>query len=265
MRTRDWTIGKYKELCEVATESGREVMGVGEYLTITSPERKLVIRHDIDLSCKSAFPIAGLESCYQFRTSYYFRKRTFDPKIVYEISSLGHEIGYHYEVLDRSKGNFDVAKDLFTEELNLFRKEADIKTVCAHLNPVTVFDNRDFWKEYRLEDFGLIGEAYLSMNSGKTMYFTDTDRTWEETDYEFKDLMLGEDKAKRPKVKTTDELLAFIKKYSGDVYLNIHPERWANNFIDYAKMRIRDALSCQTKFVLKSSPNLRKLLSYVYN
>lgn len=108
MKTRDWTIEKYRELCALIKDSGRAVLPVVDYLSNPSEGRKMVIRHDVDISAKKALSMAGVEHCFGFRTSYYFRKRTFSPKIMYQVSQLGHEVGYHYEVLDRTRGDYSL-------------------------------------------------------------------------------------------------------------------------------------------------------------
>jgi hypothetical protein len=264
MKTRDWTIERYRDLCVLIKDSGRVVLPVVDYLSNLSEGRKMVIRHDVDISAKKALSMAGVEHCFGFRTSYYFRKRTFSPKIMYQVSQLGHEVGYHYEVLDRTRGDYSLGERIFKEDLEQFRSREDIKTVCMHGNPLTSSDNRDFWKRYRLSDFGLVGECYLSFDPNKIVYFTDTDRTWECTPYEFKDVMIGEDRSKRPKVRTTDELFRFLQEYSGDVYLLTHPERWSVDFPSHVKMAIRDHLACAVKYMLARSPALRKVSWYIY-
>jgi len=45
---------------------------------------------------------------------------------------LGHEIGYHYEVLSKANGDYETAVELFEQELSEFRKITDVKTICMH-------------------------------------------------------------------------------------------------------------------------------------
>ena len=39
---------------------------------------------------------------------------------------LGHEVGYHYEVLSKAKGDYEKAIQMFEQELNEFRKKVDV-------------------------------------------------------------------------------------------------------------------------------------------
>ena len=46
------------------------------------------------------------------------------------IHDLGHEVGYHYEVLSKANGDYEKAVELFEQELSEFRKIIDVKTIC---------------------------------------------------------------------------------------------------------------------------------------
>ena len=43
-----------------------------------------------------------------------------------------NEVGYHYEVLSKAKGDYEKAVELFEQELKEFRKIVDVKTICMH-------------------------------------------------------------------------------------------------------------------------------------
>ena len=51
----------------------------------------------------------------------------FKAEIMQEIEKKGHEVGYHYEVLDKAKGNYGKAMKIFEAELGEFRKICDVK------------------------------------------------------------------------------------------------------------------------------------------
>ena len=99
----------------------------------------------------------GIQSTYYFRVPY-----TFKPDIIGKIRGLGHEVGYHYEVLSKANGDYEKAVELFEQELNEFRKICEVKTICMHGSPLSKYDNRDLWTRYDFRDFGIVGEAYLS-------------------------------------------------------------------------------------------------------
>jgi hypothetical protein len=53
--------------------------------------------------------MARLETDRGFRATYYFhgphRGRVFDVRAMTELERMGHEVGYHYETLDRAGGD----------------------------------------------------------------------------------------------------------------------------------------------------------------
>jgi hypothetical protein len=82
-----------------------------------SPESNyIILRHDVDSRPGMALKMAELENRKDICSTYYFRftKNIFDPGIIRRVSDLGHEIGYHYEVLSKAGGNFEEAIRLLT-------------------------------------------------------------------------------------------------------------------------------------------------------
>jgi hypothetical protein len=165
----------------------------------------------------------GIQSTYYFRFPY-----TFKPDIIGKIHDLGHEVGYHYEVLSKANGDYEKAVELFEQELKEFRKIIDVKTICMHGSPLSKYDNRDLWKRYDFKEFGIVGEAYLSITD--VNYFSDTGRSWNWKN-KMRDFMVDNNNDKDLiGVNTTDELIGLIK--SGRVerlYILAHPERWASD------------------------------------
>ena len=72
--------------------------------TDPSPFRSpfVILRHDIDLLPQNALAFARIQHEMGISGSYYFRAvpESWDEKIIKEIHSMGHEVGYHYEDMD---------------------------------------------------------------------------------------------------------------------------------------------------------------------
>jgi len=104
MRMRDFTMEKYKKLCLALLDSGYAPLTVESYLTGKQHNSKfIVLRHDIDRKPKNALRMAELEHELGIQSTYYFRvPYTFKPDIIGKIHDLGHEVGYHYEVLSKA-------------------------------------------------------------------------------------------------------------------------------------------------------------------
>ena len=121
---RDFTLNRYQELCSAIVQSGYNAVGVKDYLLTQPKEKNIIMRHDVDKKPGNALKMAKLEKALGITSTYYFRsaKDVFNPDIIKEIEKVGHEVGYHYEVLDKAKGNFGKAIKIFEEELNIFKE-----------------------------------------------------------------------------------------------------------------------------------------------
>ena len=234
------------ETCATLLRSGYSVSTVASYLeNPKQAQNVLIMRHDVDRKPHCALLMAQVEHEFNIKSTYYFRfnKKVFHPRLIREIAKMGHEIGYHYEVLDKAKGNHGRAIEIFKNELDEFRKIAEVKTICMHGNPLTEWDNRDIWGKHDFNDFGLIGEAYLSFSD--ITYLSDTGRTWRNK-YKVKDWLPSAtyakiEKAGGPAISSTDKLIELIKSVEIRlIYLLVHPERWSNSITEWTFEYLRD-------------------------
>jgi hypothetical protein len=119
---------------------------------------------------------------------------------------------------------------MFQSNLDKLREICEIKTICMHGRPLSKFDNRDLWKHYDFKDFGLTGEAYLSVGE-KLNYFSDTGRTWG-AGSNLRDYIPG--KNEQVFANTTDDLIGLIeRKELNNLYILTHPERWPSSVIGW--------------------------------
>jgi hypothetical protein len=237
---RDFTMAKYGELCRVLLGAGYTPVTVERYLAGGSGGRTVILRHDVDRKPENALKMAELEHALGVASTYYFRHPyTFIPEIIEQVLSLGHEVGYHYEVLAKAKGDYEEAIGLFARELEEFRALCDVRTICMHGSPLSRYDNRDLWKRYDFGEFGIAGEAYLSMAGKGLRYLTDTGRNWGGK-YSVRDAMPG---AGAVPVETTDDLTCWIESSGAEgLYLTVHPERWADSEIEWVSGSVKDLL-----------------------
>lgn len=233
--TLDFTLDKYRELCEATANSKYALQTMKEYLTLrASPGKLIIIRHDVDRKPEKAVKMAEIEREFGIGATYYFRfkKRVFQSHLIKAIASMGHEIGYHYETMDKAKGDCKKAIQMFKYELEEFRKVTEVKTICMHGNPFTPWLNRDLWNHYDFRDFGIIGEGYLSVQADKILYLTDTGRTWS-GNHNVKDY-LGESPGAQ--ISSTSDLINMIRAAAIDrMYIVAHPNRWSQYFLDWLR------------------------------
>ena len=103
MIMRDFTLSRYKDLCLALLDTGYTPLTVYSYLEGQKNNKLVVLRHDIDRKPKNALRMAELEHELGNQSTYYFRlPYTFKPDIIGKIHDLGHEVGYHYEVLSKA-------------------------------------------------------------------------------------------------------------------------------------------------------------------
>ena len=277
----DFTLAKYRELCEVIAKSEYVPLTVEKYLSLkVRPVLFIIIRHDVDSQPEYALKMAKLENEFGIASSYYFRyiKGLFREDIITEIARLGHEIGYHYEVLDKAKGNYALAIKIFEKELDDFRRLYDVKTIAQHGSPLkgnlaaisisgmftiaksliqhedvfTHWKSRDLWKKYNLRDFGIIGEAYLSIDFNEILYLSDTSRSWDSTRYKIKDLVDVSDTLYDPiKVKHTDDIIKLINEENINMCILVHANQWKEKFNEWLKWLLLQQIRNTVKIGLK--------------
>lgn len=233
----DFTLSKYEGICGAITDSVYTPVKIDTYFE-SQPARSIILRHDVDRKPENALKMAEIENKYNIKSTYYFRTRpdVFDATIIKKIADFGHEIGYHYEVLDTADGDFEGAIKIFEADLMRFRKIYDVKTICMHGNPLSKWTNKDLWGEYNFEDFGIIGEPYLSIDYTMVTYFTDTGRAWNGSRCSVKDVIDTRTNQAVGRIKNTDRIIGIIKEGNFDqICLLVHPNRWSDNMVDWMK------------------------------
>ncbi len=229
----DFTMTNYEELCRVILSSEYEPITVKSYIGKMAHDNNhnyIILRHDVDRNIFNALTMAAVEQRLGIQTTYYFRyPSTFQREFIEKIQSLDHEIGYHYEVLSKTQGDVHEAMKLFEQELNGFREYFDIRTICMHGSPLSCYDNRDLWDIISFTDFGIMGDASLSINDAR--YYSDSGRSWNGI-HNMRDFLpcglngVG--------IDTFDKIVNLIvDSPRGNLYLSVHPERWAVNPLDW--------------------------------
>lgn len=226
---KDFTLEMYRELVRFFLTSGYTICSVDDYLSGSNDARyRVIIRHDIDRRIHKAVDFAHIEHDLGIRATYYFRHPyTFQPPVIQKVRDMGHEIGYHYEVVSKTDGDPDLAGKLFQQELDDFRTYVPVKTICMHGAPLSKYDNRDFWNYFSFEAFDLSGEAYLSINN--VYYYSDTGRTWSNA-HKIRDRLQNQMNISSENVHSTLDLIRIIEiNKPRVVYILTHPERWAGS------------------------------------
>lgn len=243
----DFTYKSYERLLDSILKAGYHVVTVRDYLQGDRKPLTLILRHDVEWSSQRALAIAKLEQSYGFRSTFCFRVDTkaFNLEIMRELQSKGFEVGYHFNTLDRCKGDFEKAIDLFERELRLLREAGiDVHTVCSHGDPRVKKVGYKVNNEIFLKDPGLrsrnkiLGEAYLDIDFASLQYLSDAGVRWN-------------------KVSSTEELVSQIsQKKWPTVYILVHPDYWSQSPL--RAIALRAAAKCVRRLKINQAIILGK-------
>ncbi|MDG6218794.1 MAG: hypothetical protein QCI00_05085 [Candidatus Thermoplasmatota archaeon] len=238
---RDFTLQIYDRLCFAIKDSGYNPITFKSYCEgdFDAESNFIIIRHDVDKLPYNALKMAKIEKQHDILSTYFFRltKEVFSPKTMIEIEHLGHEIGYHYEVIDKARGDERKAIKIFERELEKLRNYCNISTICMHGNPMTPWLNRDLWETHDFNEYQIIGEPYITINYDEVLYLTDTGRSWKPKS-EIKDVAYTNPKFEGiiKDIDSTEKLIQYIRTRSlENACINIHPQRWNDEMIPWMK------------------------------
>ena len=231
---RDFTRKLYKELLSSMLNSGFEFYVLKELCAEEMKEPYIVLRHDVDRNPQNALRMAEIENGMGIKATYYFRvvKKVFDPEIIKKISSMGHEIGYHYEDLSAQHGDVEEALKSFKRNIEMLRELVPVNTVSMHGIPLSKYDNRKLMPHLNFAELEILCEPYSIVENMGLVYLTDTGRSWNNNLINVRDKVSSTSDFK---VKSTLRLIDAIRKeLSGkNMMLNIHPERWEDTVLPW--------------------------------
>jgi hypothetical protein len=234
----------YRRFLDTVLGAGYEPLTVRDYLGRDDlPERFVICRHDVDRKPANARKMARLEADRGVASTYYLRTKTFSTTLARTLSTLSHEVGYHYEDFVRAGGKLDRAHERFANNLAEFRRVAPVDTVCMHGNPLSPHDNRNMWlapEAPDFEDYDLLGEAYLSVDFETVTYFSDTGRTWRDGALKIRDHTMGEGDKSVSADETSDLVTLLAEGSVPHACVLTHPSRWADSYRELLTARVTD-------------------------
>ena len=182
--------------------------------------------------------------------TYYFRiiPVSFDQKIIRQILELGHEVGYHYEDVDlvnswrnkfliknynlENESLINLAYQSFCRNLQIFRKNFEIKTIYMHGSPRAKYNNTILWGKYNYKDLGIIGDAQFDLDWSEFGYITDTGRKWNAGDENIRDRVSSKINFN---FKATFDIIDNVDKLVNQMMISVHPQRWSDKSFPWFK------------------------------
>lgn len=258
---RDFTIQSYRQLLLAIQQAGYRIITFEEYITQRPTGKYIILRHDVDELAGNALRMAQEEHALGIKATYYFRivKQSNNPTIIRQIAAWGHEIGYHYEDLSVSQGDFSVAIKSFREHLEYFRQYYPVQTVCMHGSATSKFDNRTLWEHYQLSDFGLKGEPYLSLDFNQIYYLTDTGYAWDGGKYAVRDIVVNNHGLS---FHSTKEIIAALQPgtFPQECMILAHT-LWSPNLMQWILLHTREFFRNNIKYWSRNN----KFVAAIYN
>jgi hypothetical protein len=280
---RDFTLNMFVLLLESLRKAGYSFLRYED--SLKQPKGKFVIlRHDVDRNPANALLLAILERQSGIAGSYYFRAKRKEKERgnIGEIVRLGHEVGYHYENLSSSHGDMDQAMNTFEQDLAFFRQFYPVSTICMHGSPLSKHDNRFLWAFHNYHSFDIVAEPYFDLDITNTLYISDTGRRWDSKasirdtpgiktgntlipEWDKWSVIPSEKSMLRIKPGTgalydsfsfhgTEDIIEALSagKMPDKIMINIHPQRWHNNYFKWLTELVLQNLKNIVKRMMKN-------------
>ena len=271
----DFTIKIQEELIRALVNSGYDFITVNESLQ-TDKSRFIILRHDVEARYDNALEFAKIQHKYGIRGTYYFRilKNHYNPEVVKEITSLGHEAGYHYDDLTKCKGDLEKAIKRFESNLNQLNDITPIKTICMDGSPISKYDNKALWKKYNYKDYGIESEPYFDVDFTDILYLTDTGRMWDGEKFSVRDRVgseftyakasvnikgksekgegVKERRGEKHTYHSTSDIIKALElgSFPDKAMFTFHPQRWNNKPLPWIQEFVMQNVKNQVKRVL---------------
>jgi len=251
---KDFSHKQYIKLLNTLKNNDFQFITVEEYFNSNYDHLKpfIMMRHDVDRRPNSSLQMARIENNLGVKATYYFRTipQTLKPEIIKAIANLGHEIGYHYECLAETNGDYEKAIVDFELNLSLLNELYPIKNIAMHGRPTSKWDSRLLWDKYDYKKYGIVSEPYFDIDFNEIFYITDAGRSWDNETINLRDRV---DTGFNFFFKHTEEIIESLKndKLPSKIMINIHPEHWADSNIEWYKiMLIRKVKNFVKKIII---------------
>ena len=264
---------KWDAFCKKLADSGIHSIPARE--VVSGKGKYLVLKHDVETDVAKALEMAKIENKYGHRGSYYVQAYLMSDEknvdMLKVMQDMGHEISYHYDVMDSCKGDLEKAIAEFDGNVKIFEKNGfELKTLCQHGNPIVervgYTSNRDFFRSDKVQslypELSDIMVDFKRKYETDYLYFSDAGRHFQLIyDPLNNDIIKSDDK--NILYKDTDELFAAMSIDGGNI-ISTHPHRWTKSALLYVVKNFLFKVVKTVAKILIKIPFMKKFMSKYY-
>lgn len=266
---------QWERFCRELSRSDRKSIPACRVLQEKSAGPYLILKHDVETAVSHAHAMANIEHKHGHSGSYYVQAYLLEDeenvRLLQEMQQMGHEVSYHYDVLDSSRGDMEKARAEFEKNLSLFRSHGfPCATVCQHGNPVAerigYHSNRDFFRNSRAQELypelADIMVDFKAKTETEYRYFSDAGRKFHLIFDPINNDIEHSDDQNTP-CEDLDGVLALIPAGESAI-VSVHPHRWTSSAAAYRGKALLFRVIRTTARVLVKIPVLKKILARYY-
>lgn len=271
-----FTYSYWESFCKKLSNSGIHSVTAKSLVNSKNDKKYLVLKHDVETNVSSALNIAIIENKYGHCGSYYVQAYLLNDesniKMLQKMQEMGHEISYHYDIMDSNKGNIEAATVEFDKNCELFKKSGfELKTLCQHGNPVVervgYTSNRDFFRNETVSaKYPHLSDIMVNFKERANtdyLYFSDAGRKFKLIFDPINNDVIPSDDKNVP-FDNLDLLFEYINKQNQNAIISIHPHRWVKSKAKFVIKTVAFKVIRAVANLLMKIPFMKKFMSRYY-
>ncbi|MDH3635825.1 MAG: hypothetical protein OES20_14085 [Gammaproteobacteria bacterium] len=267
-----FVFSKWDGFCKFIFDNKLKCIRADE-IQVQIPDSKwIAIKHDVETDVNKALQMAKIECKYGIRATYYVQSYLLESNssVLSDIQSLGHEVSYHYDVLDANNGDYESAIKEFSATLLKFESLGfKINTICPHGNPVMIRSgwnsNKDFFKNINVRDlfpgiFDVVVDSKSNITEG-FVYISDAGYGWKKIGnvYDNDKRNIGDSD-----LQSIEGVVSELE-CDGRFIISCHPHRWERSKIKATyNLYLFKMIKCVVKPLLRVGVIKKSLSNFYY-
>ncbi len=271
-----FTYRYWNDFCEHLHNSGIHSIPAKSLMSEKNASNYVILKHDVETNVSNALKMAEIEHKWGHLGSYYVQSYLLEDvkniAMLKKMQDMGHEISYHFDVMDANGGDMARAMADFESKCNIFFENGfDLVTLCQHGNPVIerkgYASNRDFFRNERVQSkFPNMCDIMVDFPvKAKTqyLYFSDAGRKFKLIYDPINNDIIPSDDKNIP-FDSLNGLWNYVEEQNANAIISTHPHRWVKSKAKYViKTALFKAVKAIAKILMKI-PFMKKFMSRYY-